>query len=200
MRLTHAILVVADISGYTDFITNREVSLLHAEQIITDLLESMIDRTEHPLNVNKLEGDAALLYAEHEAPDAAGAVRDALVQVHALFEAFGSRLRRIGEERANCGCEACANISRLCLKAFVHRGEIAIKRVRQFEELAGEPVILVHRLMKNQMALREYVLLTPEVEVLAALPPGAGSLHREVLEGMGAVDLRMVLPAELAAR
>ena len=29
MRLTHAVLVLADISGYTDFITNREVSLLY---------------------------------------------------------------------------------------------------------------------------------------------------------------------------
>ena len=197
MRLTQAVLVVADISGYTDFITNREVSLLHAEQIITDLLESMLDRTEHPLIANKLEGDAALLYAEHEPAEADAAVRDALVQVHALFEAFASRLQRIGEERTNCGCEACANISRLCLKAFVHRGEIAIKKVRQFEELAGEPVILVHRLMKNQVPLREYVLLSAEAAGRAGLADGVGTLHREILDGMGEVELRLVAPSQL---
>ena len=64
IRLTHAVLVIADISGYTDFITQREISLVHAEQIITDLMEAMTDRTAHPLTVNKFEGDAALLYAE----------------------------------------------------------------------------------------------------------------------------------------
>lgn len=197
MRLTQAVLVVADISGYTDFITNREVSLLHAEQIITDLLESMLDRTEHPLIANKLEGDAALLYAEHEPGEADAAVRDALVQVHALFDAFASRLRRIGEERANCGCEACANISRLCLKAFVHRGEIAIKKVRQFEELAGEPVILVHRLMKNQVPLREYVLLSAEAAGRAGLAADVGALHRETLDGLGEVELRLLAPSQL---
>ncbi len=198
MRLTQAVLVVADISGYTDFITNREVSLLHAEQIITDLLESMLDRTEHPLIANKLEGDAALLYAEHAEGEAGAAVQDALVQVRALFEAFGSRLRKIGEERANCGCEACANISRLCLKAFVHRGEIAVKQVRQFEELAGEPVILVHRLMKNGVPLREYVLLSDEAARHAGLRQGVGRTHRETLEGMGERDLVLVSPADLA--
>lgn len=198
MRLTQAVLVVADISGYTDFITNREVSLLHAEQIITDLLESMLDRTEHPLIANKLEGDAALLYAEHAPGDEGPAMRDALVQVHALFDAFGSRLRRIGEERANCGCDACANISRLCLKAFVHRGEIAIKRVLRFEELAGEPVILVHRLMKNHVPSREYVLLSAEAGRHAGLAPGIGTTHRESFEGMGEIDLLLLSPADLA--
>ncbi|MFT3806262.1 DUF2652 domain-containing protein [Arenimonas sp.] len=199
MRLTQAVLVVADISGYTDFITNREISLLHAEQIITDLLESMLDRTEHPLIANKLEGDAALLYAEHEAGDENAAVRDALLQVRALFDAFDARLRRIGEERANCGCEACANISRLCLKAFVHRGEIAIKQVRQFEELAGEPVIFVHRLMKNGVPLREYVLLSGEAARCAGLPLGTGQAHREALEGLGEHELWLLLPSDLTA-
>src|SRR5690349_947903 len=90
MRLTHAVLVLADISGYTSFITNRETSLLHAEQIITALLEAMIDRTEHPLTLNKLEGDAAFFYAESGA-DPAAAMRDVLLQVQALFTAFDAK-------------------------------------------------------------------------------------------------------------
>ena len=80
MRLAPALLVIVDISGYTEFITNRQVSLLHAEQIITDLMESVIDHAGHPLAVNKLEGDAALLFREYEPADADAATRDVLAQ------------------------------------------------------------------------------------------------------------------------
>jgi hypothetical protein len=61
IRLVQAVLVIADVSGYTSFIRHRAVSLVHAEAIISELLECVLDRACHPLIVNKLEGDAALL-------------------------------------------------------------------------------------------------------------------------------------------
>ena len=196
MRLTHAVLVLADISGYTDFITNREVSLLHAEQIITDLLESMIDRTEHPLILNKLEGDAALLHGECATDDFVAA-RDVLAQVKAFFPAFAARLALQKEQRAHCVCDACTRIEQLALKAFVHHGEFAIKQVRQFEELAGEAVILVHRLLKNRVAAREYVLLTEPARAAAGVDVALLQEHREDCEGVGAVPLWLVAPGDL---
>ena len=60
MKLIHAALAIADISGYTGFIRRREVSLLHAEQIVSDLIEALVSGAERPLILNKLEGDAAL--------------------------------------------------------------------------------------------------------------------------------------------
>jgi hypothetical protein len=198
MRLTHAVLVLADISGYTSFITNRETSLLHAEQIITSLLEAMIDRTEHPLTLNKLEGDAAFFWAESGA-DPGAAMRDALAQVQALFAAFDDKLAQVGAERANCTCEACANISGLRIKAFVHCGEVAVKQVRQFEELAGSEVILVHRLMKNHLAEREYVLMSAAATDAWPLPDGAGRAHAEDFEGLGELRLTVLPRAALAA-
>jgi len=198
MRLSHAVLVLADISGYTSFIVKREVSLLHAEEIITALLEAMIDRAEHPLTLNKLEGDAALFYAE-SGDDRAGAMRDALVQVQALFTAFDARRAQIGADRANCGCDACANIAGLRIKAFVHCGEVAIKQVRQFEELAGEDVILVHRLMKNHLAEREYVLLSEAATREWPLPADAGArAHAEDFEGLGQLRLSVLARDGLA--
>lgn len=196
MRLTHAVMVLADISGYTQFITNREVSLLHAEQIINDLLESMIDRTEHPLILNKLEGDAAFLYAE-SGDDHAAAANNALIQVAALFPAFYQRLDRIRQDRSHCGCDACANVGNLQLKAFVHCGEIAVKQFRQFEELAGEDVILIHRLMKNHVPGREYVLLSGAVTSLWPPAVGLGQAYSEEFEGMGLLELRLLDPADL---
>ena len=60
MRLTHAVLVLADISGYTDFITNREVSLLHAEQIITF---GGGDADVHAIHAVSAEGSGSLISA-----------------------------------------------------------------------------------------------------------------------------------------
>ncbi|KFN42857.1 DUF2652 domain-containing protein [Arenimonas oryziterrae] len=199
MRLAQAVLVIVDISGYTDFIVKREVSLLHAEQIISELLEAMIDRAEHPLVLNKLEGDAAFLYREIDG-EPRPVVHDVLAQLHVLFEAFAVCLGRIEVARSNCDCSACANVGGLRLKAFVHAGEIAIKQVRQFEELAGEPVILVHRLMKNHVSGREYVLLTDQI--VRAWPDArmVGAEHGEIFEGVGELVLRVLAPTELPVR
>ncbi len=199
MRLAHALLVIVDISGYTDFITNRTVSLLHAEQIITELMESVIDRADHPLSVNKLEGDAALLFREFAPGDGAAAARDVLAQVGGFFAAFDACLRDIRHQRRHCSCEACSNTERLCLKAFVHAGEIAIKQVRRFEELAGEDVILIHRMLKNHVPSREYVLLSSPVRELAGLALPAAQEHRENLDGYGETILWLAAPADLPA-
>jgi hypothetical protein len=63
MELTPVYLVLADISGYTRFVTLHGASVLHAEEIITNLMEAVLDATAAPLVLNKLEGDAAFLYA-----------------------------------------------------------------------------------------------------------------------------------------
>jgi hypothetical protein len=193
MRLAHAFLVIVDISGYTAFINERQTSLLHAEQIITELMEAVIDRAAHPLLVNKLEGDAALLYGEVAVGDVAAA-RDVMAQVKAFFPAFHGCLGRQRVERANCVCDACSGIDRLQLKAFIHVGELAIKQVRQFQELAGEEVILVHRLLKNHVPLREYVLLTEPARAAAGLDSGLLKAHQEQLEGIGDTALWLLAP------
>ena len=46
------------------------------------------------------------------------------------------------------------------LKIVAHKGDFAIKKIRQFEEVAGEAVILVHRLLENSLKSNEYWLLT----------------------------------------
>lgn len=186
-RPTHAVLVIADISGYTAFIKHRNVSLVHAEAIITDLLDAVIDRAEHPLRLNKLEGDAALFWLE-TGDDRAAAVADAMAQVAAMFPAFAQRLAKVAEDRSACGCDACAKVNSLALKAFVHRGDIVVKQVRQFEELAGEPVIAVHRLLKNPIPARDYVLWSAEVAT-ALRPPLPGTPLDVETEGLGTAQV-----------
>lgn len=61
-------LVIADISGYTQFLKLRMLSLLHAEEIISSLLEAVVAGAEYPLQLSKFEGDAVFLYGVAE-PD-----------------------------------------------------------------------------------------------------------------------------------
>ncbi len=153
-------LVIVDISGYTQFIRSQKLSAIHAEEIIFELLEAVIDHAAYPLTLNKLEGDAAFLYAEVNAENQAEIGRDVAHQSQGFFKVFYERARTLSTERADCDCDACQRVFDLRLKAILHYGEAVFKQIRQFEELAGEDVILIHQLLKNSVQSKEYILMT----------------------------------------
>jgi len=51
-------LVIADITGYTAFLSDSELE--HAEDSLKDLLDLLIDQTKPPLVISRLEGDAVI--------------------------------------------------------------------------------------------------------------------------------------------
>ena len=153
-------LVIVDISGYTQFIRSQKLSAVHAEEIIFDLLEAVIDHADYPLTLNKLEGDAAFLYAKLTDENRTEIARDALKQAREFFKVFYERARALSTERADCDCDACQRILDLRIKVVLHAGEAAFRMIRQSEEMAGEDVILAHHLLKNSIQSNEYVLMT----------------------------------------
>jgi hypothetical protein len=197
MEIIHAVMVLADISGYTSFVTKRETSLLHAERIITELMEAVINTAAFPLNLNKLEGDAAFLYALTDGNEAATA-QDVGRQVMAFIRAFNRKASELVRNTAVCACDACRHIDHLRLKVILHAGEAAIKHVRQFEELAGKEVILLHRLLKNTIREEEYILMTEQYCQLSGGLPGAvqpPETRVEHVEGLGSVPVRVCYPS-----
>jgi hypothetical protein len=164
-----AILVVVDISGYTKFVSMHRTSMLHAEQVITELMEAMLDRRETPLVLDKLQGDAAFFYARDtgEPELAASIVR----QVQAFFDAF-ERLEAELVSCVLCVCGACNDIDGLELKAIMHRGEAILKQVGGSAELAGPDIILTYRLMKNHVESDHYLLMTKAFHEQAGDVPG----------------------------
>jgi class 3 adenylate cyclase len=172
METKHACLLLADISGYTRFVKYHTTSVLHAEEIISELLETVIDAAEFPLKVVKLQGDAALLVAEAEPEDASRAARDVAQQVQRLFQRFRERERSLITCDNGCVCEACRNIGQLNLKAVVHYGPISIKRVGTLEEFSGREVALTRSLMTNTVEAKEYVLMTETFQRLSGGLPG----------------------------
>ena len=58
MGIKPLFIIIVDISGYTNFIRMHKVSLLHAEKIIGELMECMLDEVESPVVAHEILGDA----------------------------------------------------------------------------------------------------------------------------------------------
>src|SRR5258707_5523424 len=79
-----ACFVIADISGYTGFLAGVELELEHAQDIIADVMDTMVRRLRPPFRLAKFEGDAAFFYAG--ADKVHGSVlQDALEAAHFAF-------------------------------------------------------------------------------------------------------------------
>lgn len=137
-----ACFVIADISGYTQFLAGVELD--HGQDIITDLMDTVVRSLRPPFKLAKFEGDAAFLYAVADKIDGS-AVQDA---IESTYYAFRKRLRNI-KQATSCVCSACSQMQQLDLKFVCHYGEFITHKMAGRSELAGRDVILIHRLLKN---------------------------------------------------
>ncbi len=135
-------LLFADITGYTAYMAGTE--LMHAQDVVADLLETIVDAIEPIFTLSKLEGDAAFAYAD------AQAISPTMVMdtVETAYFAFQKRLRDVTHS-TTCECNACVRIPNLDLKFFIHDGEYVVRHIARSEELTGPDVILLHRLSKG---------------------------------------------------
>ena len=62
-----AYFAIADISGYTSFLAGVELD--HAQDIIADLMDTVVKGLRPPFRLAKFEGDAAFVYAVAEKVD-----------------------------------------------------------------------------------------------------------------------------------
>lgn len=150
------LLFIPDISGFTQFVNDTEIT--HSRHIIEELLEVLIDANEIGLAVSEIEGDAILFYRNGQAPTAA----ELLAQVQRMYVNFHHHLKKYASYRI-CQCGACTTAHDLRIKFIVHYGEIGTSRVREHSKLFGKDLIVAHRLMKNEVPHREYVLLTHQL-------------------------------------
>ena len=182
-----ACLVLADISGYTSYLAGVELD--HAQDILADLTDAVVRALRPTFRLAKLEGDAAFAYVITDVVDGS-ALQDTIEH---CYVAFRRRLRDIGQA-SQCDCNACTYIPRLDLKFVVHHGLVARQRMAGREELVGRDVIVVHRLLKNDvhsaLGIGAYALYTDDCVRIMGLadPAGAGLIeHRETYEFVGEV-------------
>ena len=173
----HGCLVIADIGGYTRYLSG--VELEHSTDVLADLLQTVVSALEPNFRIAKLEGDAIFVYDEGGADGSV--VVDAVTGAYIAF----MRRRRTVLQLTSCPCDACRSIGDLGLKIVAHRGDYATHQVAGGTELVGRDVILVHRLLKNDVVARtgigDYALYTDALTRELALAPAALGWRSESL-------------------
>jgi len=185
---TQTILLVADISGFTQFMRMHALATGHSRMIIVHLLNSIVQTTRLPLLVAELEGDAVFLYATAENGDIEQVAEQVKEQIPRLFRAF-QRERDELLKRPGCECDACCSIGNLRLKQVVHTGEVAFERIDRFDKLFGLDVIVVHRMLKNSVPAKEYLMLSdPAYATFRGFYDQEPERRTEEFDGVGPLD------------
>jgi hypothetical protein len=184
----HGYLVLADISGYTFYLS--KVELDHAHEILTDLLTAIVNRFKTLLTISKLEGDAVFAYT----PETSVSRGETLLElVESTYIDFHDRIQS-SHRHTTCQCRACQGMSSLDLKFFIHHGDYIVQEITGIRELVGSDVNLAHRLMKNHVTeatgWKAYVMLT--TRSLERLGVQLENAHPQVetYEHLGEVDTR----------
>jgi len=178
-------LLIADITGYTMFLTRSELD--HAQGILDALFKSIFAEIKAPIVLSNLQGDAALAYL----PDAHVPQRqfplDAIERIYCSFADMLSAMRL----NTTCMCNACRNMGQLDLKFLLHHGTYATQQMAGRTELQGPEVIRLHRLMKNSVTaatgIKAYALVTEQAADAIGLPEffSTSIRHVEALSEFG---------------
>ena len=180
-------LVLADISGYTAFVAETELE--HSREILNELLEGLVRGLAQHLKIGQIEGDAIFALGETVPDDPRAWLEEIFIKFHRHLNA----IKRVSD----CPCRACANVGSLTLKFICHWGEYLPQTFMGKETFVGNAVNQVHRLLKNKVPSREYLLVTKET--LDHFPPGFRELmipHREEYD-LGAVECAWIDLASL---
>jgi class 3 adenylate cyclase len=185
-KIQHGFLILADITGFTAYLS--QVELDHAQSILAELLETIVEKFKTMLIISKLEGDAVFAYIPAEKLTRGETLLELIETTYLAFKDQVEATRR----RTTCNCQACSRIPSLDLKFILHYGEYMEQRVGDIHELVGSDVNLVHRLLKNSVAettgWRAYVLLTQAGISQLAVRPDDLHQQAEHYEHLGNVE------------
>jgi uncharacterized protein YndB with AHSA1/START domain len=182
----HGYLILADISGYTAYLTGTELE--HAQDILSKLIQTILDACRPPMELVELEGDAVYVYL----PDTAARGEAVVEALEGAYFGFAGRRDTIAHVTA-CTCQACRAIPTLDLKFVVHFGAFVFQELAGRSKPIGPDVILAHRLLKNQVAeetgSHAYILFTDSALQKLGLDATALGLrpHVETYEHLGEV-------------
>src|SRR4051794_32348831 len=160
MPTRRALLLIADIGGYTEYMQFHRSLLGHAEAATRRMLDKIVDAARD-FDLIEIEGDAAFLARDADGmdgPATLSAITRATVAMHRAFHAE----RRLVELNL-CPCKSCTQTSDLKLKFVAHVGDVATQTIKRRKKVVGVDVIYVHRLLKNPVTVPEYLLVTDDL-------------------------------------
>jgi hypothetical protein len=148
-----ALICIPDMTGFTRFMSETDIDF--SRKVIPPLLQTIIDSNVLNLKLSEIEGDAILFYRTGPLPT----LGELVEQCKMFYIDFGHRLTQLKMQHAD-DYKKHVSSSRLGLKIIIHYGEISLSPIGDRIKLFGEDVITAHRLLKNNVPLQEYLLLT----------------------------------------
>ena len=154
MKGSPMLICIPDISGFTEFMSETDFDL--SSKIIPALLNQIIYTNTIGLKVSEIEGDAVLFYKTGKMPS----LQKLIDQCKEFYTEFYKEIGALREKyKKNKDADAIPEL--LGLKIILHYGkEVALTKVGNRIKLFGEDLIVAHRLLKNEIPLNEYLLLT----------------------------------------
>jgi len=171
-RAESGFLVLADISGFTAFVTAAELE--HGAGITGALLAGIMEALSPPLEIQELEGDAVFALGPDEAEGPDLPLLEALGRA---LDGFRQRQREMSVD-SSCACRACRGVLALSLKLIVHHGSFLRQVVGGRSRVAGPDIILAHRFLKNDVGPATYVLFTGAAVARIGIDPVAAGMRR----------------------
>jgi len=185
MASERALLLIADIGGYTEYMGSHRMALAHAEVNTGRLLERVVDAAPG-FELIEIEGDAAFLARKVDGVDGDATLAATTQAAAGMHRAFHVEREYVAKNL--CPCKTCVGADNLTLKFVAHVGEVASQTVRGRTKLVGIDVIHVHRMLKNPVQAPEYVLLSEELYRGGATSVAAPVQEvAQELEGIGSV-------------
>jgi hypothetical protein len=195
MSTRRALLLIADIGGYTEYMQFHRSILGHAEAATSRMLDKVVDAARD-FDLIEIEGDGAFLSREVDGLDDAAVLGSVTQAAVAMHRAFHEERRLI--ELNMCPCGSCTKTSALKLKFVAHVGEVATQTIKRRRKLVGMDVIYVHRLLKNTVDVPEYVLVSEELYRNDTTAPAMREIAQD-LEGIGPVRTFYTDVADISA-
>src|SRR5215212_7114897 len=198
MATRRALLLIADIGGYTEYMQFHRSILGHAEAVTSRMLDKVVDAALD-FELIEIEGDAAFLSRDADGLDGPATFATITRAAVAMHQAFHAQRRLV--ELNMCPCQSCTQTSSLKLKFVAHVGDVATQTIKRRKKLVGMDVIYVHRLLKNPITVPEYLLVSD------SLFRNGGAASAELvtqeiaqdLEGIGRVQTFYVDVEDIAA-
>ena len=198
MATRRALLLIADIGGYTEYMHFHRSLLGHAEAATRRMLGKIVDAAGD-FDLIEIEGDATFLSRDADGLDGPATLSAITRTAVAMHRAFHAERRLV--ERNLCPCKSCKQTGALKLKFVAHVGDVATQTIRRRKKLVGMDVIYVHRLLKNPVKVPEYLLVSDD------LFRNCGTASSELvmqeiaqdLEGIGRVQTFFVDIEDIAA-
>lgn len=154
MKASPALICIPDISGFTEFM--RTVDIEVSSQVIPALLNEIIYSNKLDLKVSEIEGDAVLFFKKGALPPFQALIDQCKLFYTQFYESMDVWLNKFENKQKEIEFPDI-----LGLKIILHYGaEIGMVQIGNHIKLMGEDIITAHRLLKNNVPINEYLLIS----------------------------------------